>query len=123
MENNQEQNIPIVDNLDNTTIQEPQIRRPEDAPACKPEAVQPKKCNTNTCLFVCNIILLIGLALLYVFHFTGICAKFARGCRISPHRRYSEGGSMPLMHRGACVRLPSDAACSHEWARLARLRP
>lgn len=30
------------------------------------------KCNPTTCLLACNIILLIGLVVLYVFHFTGI---------------------------------------------------
>lgn len=43
--------------------------RMDDGCACKTD--KHKKCCCNTCLLACNIVLLLGLIVLYILHFTG----------------------------------------------------
>ncbi len=90
MEINQDLNKPVDDNsLDTILMKEPQEQRPanpeptpnaEDPSAGTPEAPKADCCTgkkncCHTAILVCNIILLIGLILLYIFHFTGIGTK------------------------------------------------
>ena len=88
MEINQDLNKPVDDNsLDTIAIEENQEQRPANPePLPQPEAPEAqsaaenstcdskKKC-CHTGILVCNIILLIGLILLYIFHFTGFGVK------------------------------------------------
>lgn len=80
----EENNTPIVD--------EPIVNAPADkAPACEPEA---KKCqcrckclsNPTHCLMACNIVLFIGLVLLYIFHFAGV----------GTHSKYNPEATEPM---------------------------
>lgn len=66
----EEKNTPIVD----TPIVENHAAEMPAAPiAPEPEAKKCScKCNDTTCLIACNIVLFIGLILLYIFHFTGV---------------------------------------------------
>ena len=90
MEINQDLNKPVDDNsLDTIIKKEPQEQRPanpeptpnaESPSAEAPEAPKADCCTgkkncCHTAILVCNIILLIGLILLYIFHFTGIGTK------------------------------------------------
>lgn len=90
MEINQDLNKPVDDNsLDTISMKEPQEQRPanpeptpnaESPSAQAPDAPKDSCCTSkkhccHTAILVCNIILLIGLILLYIFHFTGIGAK------------------------------------------------
>lgn len=90
MEINQDLNKPVDDNsLDTILMKEPQEQRPanpeptpnaEGPSAGTPEAPKADCCTgkkncCHTAILVCNIILLIGLILLYIFHFTGIGTK------------------------------------------------
>ncbi len=90
MEINQDLNKPVDDNsLDTFSMKEPQEQRPanpeptpnaESPSAQAPDAPKDSCCTSkkhccHTAILVCNIILLIGLILLYIFHFTGIGAK------------------------------------------------
>ena len=88
MEINQDLNKPVDDNsIDTIAMQENQEQRPvnpeplpqPEAPAAQ-SAAENSTCNSkkkccHTCILVCNIILLIGLILLYIFHFTGFGVK------------------------------------------------
>lgn len=88
MEINQDLNKPVDDNsIDTIAMQENQEQRPAnpepqpqpEAPAAQ-SAAENNTCNNkkkccHTCILVCNIILLIGLILLYIFHFTGFGVK------------------------------------------------
>ena len=88
MEINQDLNKPVDDNsIDTIAMQENQEQRPAnpepqpqpEAPAAQ-SATENSTCNSkkkccHTCILVCNIILLIGLILLYIFHFTGFGVK------------------------------------------------
>ena len=49
--------------------QEPTVPQTE---AVTTEQQSKKRCNCNTCLTVCNIIMLLGLIGIYIIHFTGI---------------------------------------------------
>ena len=90
MEINQDLNKPVDDNsLDTIEMKEPQEQHPANPePLPTPESPEPqptpavdnsnctsKKNCCHTCILVCNIILLIGLVLLYIFHFTGFDTK------------------------------------------------
>jgi len=90
MEINQDLNKPVDDNsLDTILMKEPQEQHPanpeptpnaEGPSAGTPEAPKADCCTgkkncCHTAILVCNIILLIGLILLYIFHFTGIGTK------------------------------------------------
>lgn len=62
---------PIQENpiQENPTIQE---HASCNCPSCAPQPKQPKKkCNTNFCLLTLNLVMLVGLVVLYVLHFTG----------------------------------------------------
>ncbi len=87
MEINQDLNKPVDDNsLDTISMKEPQEQHPAnpepmpntESPAAQaPNAPKDNSCNSkknccHTAILVCNIVLLIGLVLLYIFHFTGI---------------------------------------------------
>ena len=88
MEINQDLNKPVDDNsIDTIAMKENQEQRPANPePLPQPEAPEAqsaaenstcdskKKC-CHTGILVCNIILLIGLILLYIFHFTGFGVK------------------------------------------------
>ena len=88
MEINQDLNKPVDDNSIDTIAmqenQEPHPANPEPQPQPEAPAAQStaenstcnskKKC-CHTGILVCNIILLIGLILLYIFHFTGFGVK------------------------------------------------
>ncbi|MBR5352168.1 MAG: OmpH family outer membrane protein [Bacteroidales bacterium] len=88
MEINQDLNKPVDDNsIDTIEMKEPQEQHPANPePLPQPEAPEAqsavenstcdskKKC-CHTGILVCNIILLIGLILLYIFHFTGFGVK------------------------------------------------
>jgi outer membrane protein len=83
MEINQDLNKPVDDNSIDTIemkeILEQRPANPEPTPACEaPAPQQPaadnascRKDHCHTCLTVCNILLLIGLIVLYILHFTG----------------------------------------------------
>lgn len=65
----------MSEEINNTPINEqPEvIQTPAcGCPDCQPKADEPKKkCGTNTCLLAMNIVLLVGLVVLYILHFTG----------------------------------------------------
>ncbi|MCQ2294478.1 MAG: OmpH family outer membrane protein [Bacteroidales bacterium] len=66
-----ENETPIQENpiQENPTIQE---HASCNCPSCAPQPQQPKKkCNTNICLLALNLVMLVGLVVLYVLHFTG----------------------------------------------------
>ena len=88
MEINQDLNKPVDDNsLDTIAIEEnqeqrpanpeplPQPETPEAQSAAKNSSCDSKKKCCHTGILVCNIILLIGLILLYIFHITGFGGK------------------------------------------------
>ncbi len=76
MEINEEMNKPVEENtLD--TLQQPEetpAQRPV-SPEPQPQAVSQPVSGGNKGLLICNLVLLVGLVVLYVFHFTGIGAK------------------------------------------------
>jgi outer membrane protein len=101
MEINQDLNKPVDDNsLDTIKMeQENQEQRPANPEPPQPQeqptmaapqmpAPQPA-CKANKGLLFCNIVLLIGLVLIYIFHFTGIGAKNPN--RVNPN------ASMPVI--------------------------
>ena len=101
MEIKQDLNKPVDDNsLDTIKMeQENQEQRPANPEPPKPQA-QPTMaapqmpapqpaCKANKGLLFCNIVLLIGLVLIYIFHFTGIGAKNPN--RVNPN------ASMPVI--------------------------
>lgn len=66
-----ENETPIQENpiQENPTIQE---HASCNCPSCAPQPKLPKKkCNTNICLLTLNLVMLVGLVVLYVLHFTG----------------------------------------------------
>ena len=87
MEINQDLNKPVDDNsLDTVEMNEPMEQLPPDPEptpstpdideqhvpcSCDSNDGGKKKCCCHTCLLICNIILLIGLVVLYILHFTG----------------------------------------------------
>ena len=101
MEIKQDLNKPVDDNsLDTIKMeQENQEQRPANPESPQPQA-QPTMaapqmpapqpaCKANKGLLFCNIVLLIGLVLIYIFHFTGIGAKNPN--RVNPN------ASMPVI--------------------------
>jgi outer membrane protein len=101
MEIKQDLNKPVDDNsLDTIKMeQENQEQRPANPEPPQPQeqptmaapqmpAPQPA-CKANKGLLFCNIVLLIGLVLIYIFHFTGIGAKNPN--RVNPN------ASMPVI--------------------------
>ena len=101
MEIKQDLNKPVDDNsLDTIKMeQENQEQRPANPeppqPQAQPTMAAPQMpapqpaCKANKGLLVCNIVLLIGLVLIYIFHFTGIGAKNPN--RVNPN------ASMPVI--------------------------
>ena len=101
MEIKQDLNKPVDDNsLDTIKMeQENQEQRPANPEPPKPQAqptmaapqmpAQQPACKANKGLLFCNIVLLIGLVLIYIFHFTGIGAKNPN--RVNPN------ASMPVI--------------------------
>jgi len=101
MEIIQDLNKPVDDNsLDTIKMeQENQEQRPANPeppqPQAQPTMAAPQMpapqpaCKANKGLLVCNIVLLIGLVLIYIFHFTGIGAKNPN--RVNPN------ASMPVI--------------------------
>ena len=84
MEINQDLNKPVDDNSIDTIemkeVQEqqpanpeplPQTESPEPQKTCEDTPTNCRKGHCHTCLAVCNILLLIGLIVLYILHFTG----------------------------------------------------
>jgi len=101
MEIKQDLNKPVDDNsLDTIKMeQENQEQRPANLeppqPQAQPSMAAPQMpapqpaCKANKGLLFCNIVLLIGLVLIYIFHFTGIGAKNPN--RVNPN------ASMPVI--------------------------
>lgn len=101
MEIKQDLNKPVDDNsLDTIKMeQENQEQRPANPeppqPQAQPSMAAPQMpapqpaCKANKGLLFCNIVLLIGLVLIYIFHFTGIGAKNPN--RVNPN------ASMPVI--------------------------
>jgi len=101
MEIKQDLNKPVDDNsLDTIKMeQENQEQRPANSeppqPQAQPTMAAPQMpapqpaCKANKGLLVCNIVLLIGLVMIYIFHFTGIGAKNPN--RVNPN------ASMPVI--------------------------
>ncbi len=101
MEIKQDLNKPVDDNsLDTIKMeQENQEQRPANPeppqPQAQPTMAAPQMpapqpaCKANKGLLLCNIVLLIGLVLIYIFHFTGIGAKNPN--RVNPN------ASMPVI--------------------------
>ncbi len=101
MEIKQDLNKPVDDNsLDTIKMeQENQEQRPANPeppqPQAQPTMAAPQMpapqpaCKANKGLLFCNIVLLIGLVLIYIFHFTGIGAKNPN--RVNPN------ASMPVI--------------------------
>ncbi len=101
MEIKQDLNKPVDDNsLDTIKMeQENQEQRPANSeppqPQAQPTMAAPQMpapqpaCKANKGLLFCNLVLLIGLVLIYIFHFTGIGAKNPN--RVNPN------ASMPVI--------------------------
>lgn len=75
MEINQDLNQPVDNSVENNTEETPkeQFVPQAEAPKCNADECQPaqKKCHSHISLMILNIVLLIGLVVLYFLHFTG----------------------------------------------------
>ena len=58
--------------INETPIPEVEATQPAPQEPEKKKCCCKCKCNPTTCLIACNVVLCIGLILLYIFHFTGI---------------------------------------------------
>lgn len=89
MEINEEMNKPVDNNIDTVKQEEVVEQRPANPQPAQPQAVQQPVNGGNKGLLICNLVLLVGLILLYIFHFTGIGAK-------SPNK-VNPNASMPVI--------------------------
>ena len=112
MENQENLNLEVVEtpetlteNTQNIESAEP-VETPEPACCCEaPENVSPdtgsaekKHCCckvTPTCLMCANIVLFIGLVLIYIFHFAGI----------GTHSKYNPDASAPMVAEGGVLKV------------------
>jgi len=91
MENQENLNPEVVETPETIEAPEAHVETPveEPKPACD-NAQEKKQCGckvTPTCLLCANIVLFIGLVLIYIFHFTGI----------GTHSKYNPDASMPAI--------------------------
>ena len=108
MEINQDLNKPVDDNsIDTIQMKEPQEQRPAN-PEPTPQPAAPSSpatptndnCNDTSChnkgvhtaILACNIVLLIGLIVLYILHFTGMGSP----------SKFNPEASMPVIPKTEC---------------------
>lgn len=102
--NNNQCEAPKEENVPQTAVEQQAAAEPSQyaAEPCQPaEETKKKKCcccgkwTMNHCLVACNVILFVGLVLLYVFHFTGV----------GTHSKYNPDASEPVIAEDGVLKI------------------